>query len=50
MAHETSFDVALKRSNEIRADLTVHPEKYNMLSGDRPTGRLHLGQLLQFSP
>ena len=43
MAHETSFDVALKRSNEIRADLTVHPEKYNMLSGDRPTGRLHLG-------
>ena len=43
MSNENSFDVALKKSNEIRADLTVHPEKYNMLTGDRPTGRLHLG-------
>ena len=31
------------RSDEIRADLAVHPEKYTMLTGDRPTGRLHLG-------
>ena len=43
MAQDTSFDVALKRSNEIWEDLDVHPEKYNMLTGDRPTGRLHLG-------
>ena len=38
-----SFEASLARSNEIRADLAVHPEKYRMLTGDRPTGRLHLG-------
>ena len=38
-----SFEASLKRSNEIRADISVHPEKYRMLTGDRPTGRLHLG-------
>ena len=43
MPNEGSFEVALERSNAIRADLAVHPEKYNMLTGDRPTGRLHLG-------
>ena len=41
-----SFEASLRRSNEIRADLAVHPEKYRMLSGDRPTGRLHLGHYL----
>lgn len=40
-----SFEASLKRSNEVRADLAVHPEKYRMLTGDRPTGRLHLGHL-----
>ena len=40
-----SFEASLKRSNEVRADLTVHPENYRMLTGDRPTGRLHLGHL-----
>ena len=43
MPNEGSYEVALKRSNEIHADLPVHPEKYTMLTGDRPTGRLHLG-------
>ena len=38
-----SFEASKKRSDEIRADLPVHPEKYTMLTGDRPTGRLHLG-------
>lgn len=38
-----SFEASKKRSDEIRADLSVHPEKYTMLTGDRPTGRLHLG-------
>ncbi len=38
-----SFEASLKRSNEIRADIAVHPENYRMLTGDRPTGRLHLG-------
>ncbi len=43
MANEGSFAVALQRSNEIRADFSVNPGKYVMLTGDRPTGRLHIG-------
>ncbi len=38
-----SFETSKKRSDEIRADFALHPEKYTMLTGDRPTGRLHLG-------
>ncbi len=43
MPNEGSYEVALERSNHIRAELAAHPEKYTMLTGDRPTGRLHLG-------
>ncbi len=43
MPNERSYETACKRSDEIRADLPLHPEKYTMLTGDRPTGRLHLG-------
>jgi len=43
MANEGSYEASLKRSNEIQADLPLHPEKYRMLTGDRPTGRLHMG-------
>ncbi|MDO4798592.1 MAG: tryptophan--tRNA ligase, partial [Coriobacteriales bacterium] len=43
MPNEGSYEVALRRSNQIQADLAVHPEKYCMLTGDRPTGRLHFG-------
>ena len=43
MANEGSYEAASKRSDEIAADLEVHPEKYTMLTGDRPTGRLHMG-------
>lgn len=39
----SSFEASQKRSEEIVADLPAHPEKYLMLTGDRPTGRLHLG-------
>ena len=38
-----SYEASLKRSDEVHADLPVHPEAYTMLTGDRPTGRLHLG-------
>ena len=38
-----TFLASKKRSDDIRADLPLHPEKYTMLTGDRPTGRLHLG-------
>lgn len=43
MPNEGSFEAELKRSNEIREDMNAHPGNYTMLSGDRPTGRLHLG-------
>ncbi len=43
MPNVGSFEASLERSNEIKADLSIHPERYNMLTGDRPTGRLHLG-------
>lgn len=38
-----TFQTSKKKSDEIKADLAVHPEKYTMLTGDRPTGRLHMG-------
>lgn len=31
------------RSDEIRKQIKTNPEKFVMLTGDRPTGRLHLG-------
>lgn len=40
---EASLQRSIKRSEEIEADLLVHPEKYRVLSGDRPTGHLHVG-------
>ena len=38
-----TFNASKKISDEIKTDLAVHPEKYTMLTGDRPTGRLHMG-------
>ena len=43
MPNERSYDRALAVSEKIQADLPKHPEAYTMLTGDRPTGRLHLG-------
>ena len=44
MPNEGSYEAALRRSNEIQADIEAgKTEKYTMLTGDRPTGRLHLG-------
>ncbi len=42
MPNEGSYEAAVRRSDEIQADLAEHAGKYNMLTGDRPTGRLHL--------
>jgi tryptophanyl-tRNA synthetase len=39
----TSFDAALRRSRQIEADLVSDASRYRMLTGDRPTGRLHIG-------
>ena len=43
MPNENSYEVALQKSNAIREGLAKTPEKFTMLTGDRPTGRLHLG-------
>lgn len=40
---ESSFEASKKRSDQIHEDLKVNPGKYLMLTGDRPTGRLHMG-------
>ncbi len=40
-----SFEAAQKRSQKLEADLISHPEHYRVLTGDRPTGRLHVGHL-----
>ncbi|WP_414627486.1 tryptophan--tRNA ligase [Bifidobacterium thermacidophilum] len=38
-----SFLAAKKRSDETQAALKENPSEFTMLTGDRPTGRLHLG-------
>ena len=44
MPNEGSYEAALERSNKIQADIeSGKTEGYTMLTGDRPTGRLHLG-------
>ena len=43
MPNEGSYEVALERSRAIQQDLAANPGSYTMLTGDRPTGRLHLG-------
>lgn len=40
-----SFEAALEKSRAIEADIPAHPERYRVLTGDRPTGRLHIGHL-----
>src|SRR5688572_7714003 len=38
-----TFEEALRRSNALRTDFLQHPTRYRMLTGDRPTGPLHIG-------
>ncbi|MCL2490865.1 MAG: tryptophan--tRNA ligase, partial [Propionibacteriaceae bacterium] len=32
-----------RRSAALEADIPVHPDRYRVLTGDRPTGELHIG-------
>ncbi|WP_418274927.1 tryptophan--tRNA ligase [Isoptericola jiangsuensis] len=41
-----SAHVARARSAEIEAQIALDPSRYRVLTGDRPTGALHLGHLL----
>ena len=38
-----TFDEAVRRSHALRADFVKNPNKYRVLTGDRPTGALHIG-------
>lgn len=40
-----TFEATLERSLKLEDDLAKRPEQYRVLTGDRPTGRLHVGHL-----
>lgn len=40
---KSTYEAALERSRAIEKDIQVNPKKYRVLTGDRPTGRLHIG-------
>jgi tryptophanyl-tRNA synthetase len=40
-----TFEATLERSRKLEENLQKQPEKYKVLTGDRPTGRLHVGHL-----
>jgi tryptophanyl-tRNA synthetase len=37
---------AIERSRELAASIETHPDRHRMLTGDRPTGDLHIGHYL----
>ncbi len=40
-----TYEATLERSRKLETDLRENPQKYKVLTGDRPTGRLHVGHL-----
>jgi tryptophanyl-tRNA synthetase len=40
---EDSFEASRRRSDALERDLRASPQKYRVLTGDRPTGALHIG-------
>lgn len=40
-----TYEAALARSKKLEQSLAAHPETYRVITGDRPTGRLHIGHL-----
>lgn len=43
--NQGTYEATLRRSGELEADLKKNPGNYRVLTGDRPTGRLHIGHL-----
>jgi tryptophanyl-tRNA synthetase len=41
--YNSSYQAAVARSKKIEEDIKINPKKYRVLTGDRPTGRLHIG-------
>lgn len=42
-SNEATLARSQARSDKVEADLAVHPERWRILTGDRPTGSLHIG-------
>lgn len=40
-----TFEGSLERSKKLEVDIVAQPGNYRVLTGDRPTGRLHIGHL-----
>lgn len=40
-----TYESTVERSKQLELDLIKNPNKYRVLTGDRPTGRLHIGHL-----
>lgn len=40
-----TFEATVARSAKLENDIVTNPSKYRVLTGDRPTGRLHIGHL-----
>lgn len=38
-----TYQVAVEKSKKLEKGILANPEKYRVLTGDRPTGKLHLG-------
>jgi tryptophanyl-tRNA synthetase len=38
-----TYEVSVQKSLKLEQDIYANPKKYRVLTGDRPTGRLHLG-------
>jgi tryptophanyl-tRNA synthetase len=40
-----SFEATVEQSDRLEKEIKLDPSKFRMLTGDRPTGRLHVGHL-----
>ncbi len=41
--NSATYEAAISASKKLEEDLAKNPSKYRVLTGDRPTGRLHIG-------
>ncbi|MGC9666119.1 tryptophan--tRNA ligase [Planosporangium sp. 12N6] len=46
VAIDDPASIAVARSAQLEAEISRHPERFRILTGDRPTGALHLGHYL----
>lgn len=46
MTRPDTFTVATQRSDRLRAEIAADPSAHRLLTGDRPTGHLHIGHYL----